>query len=89
MSQSFMSDITRLNVQSNRNRNFIIRKIDCIKSEKAITNKAFFNENTRLGDYKLIEFLDNPIASSKKRDFFEVWVHAGHLEESKLFWRSS
>jgi len=69
MSQSFMPDITRLNVQSNRNRNFIILKINYIEPGKAITNKIFFNENIRLGDYKLIGFFDNPIASSKKRRF--------------------
>ena len=66
MSQSFMPDTTRLNVQSNRNRNFIVRRIHYIEMKKAITNKAFSNEDIRLGDYKFIGFLDNPIASSKK-----------------------
>jgi len=69
MSQSSMPDITRLKVQSNMNINFIIRRIDYIEIEKIITNKIFSNENTRLGDYKLIRFLDNPIVSSKKRRF--------------------
>ena len=66
-SQSPMSNITRLNAQSNRNRNFIIRKIDYTEPKKAITNKDLSNENIRLEDYKLIGLFDNPIANSKKR----------------------
>ena len=42
---SSILDITRLNIQSHRNRNFIIRKIDYIEPEKAITNKTLSNEN--------------------------------------------
>ena len=66
MSHSVMPDVTRLNIQSNRNENFIIRRIYYIEMKNTITNKAFSNENIRLRDYKLIGFLDNPIASSKK-----------------------
>ena len=65
MSQSSMPD-TRLNVQSNKNRNIIIRRIYYIDTKKAIINKAFSNKDIRLGDYKLIKFFDNLIGSSKK-----------------------
>ena len=61
-----MPDVTRLNVQSNMNRNFIIRRIYYIETKKAITNKIFSNKDIRLEDYKLIGFFDSPIASSKK-----------------------
>ena len=83
MSQSFMSDITRLNVQSNRNRNFIIRRIYYIETIKAITNKVFSNEDIRLGDNKLIGILDNSIASSKKwRLADQISPKCGYIQDA-------
>ena len=49
--------ISQNSIQSNRNRNFIIRRIDYIEPKKAITNKALSNESIRLEDYKLIGLL--------------------------------
>ena len=40
MFQFTMPDISTLNAQSNKNKNFITRKIGYIEMEKAITNKT-------------------------------------------------
>jgi len=45
MSQSTMPNVTRLNVQCNRDRNFIIRQIEYIELEKDITNEILSKEN--------------------------------------------
>jgi len=77
-----MPDITRLNVQGNKNRNFIVRTIDYIEPKKAITNKTLSIKNTRLGDYKLIGFLDNPIASFKNRiSANQVFSKCGYMHD--------
>jgi len=62
---------------------FFIRRIYYIETKKAITNKAFSNEDIWLGDYKLIGFLDNPIASFKKWRFADqISPKGGYMQDA-------